>query len=258
MSDAWARIAELSTANLEALVDNRLAAISIPNFATKEECQTFSSALKDVPLQYYKVGRPAGYVGTTFIQYMNREKKAYFESVSSAASDVQAVTSRSFDPVDRFIHKIKEKTDFSASIAREPDFGQYFVGIIRILSGGNDIHIDFAPQFAKDHVVGKIAAQLTWNVYIDEASSGGETTIWNQPWTPTGDSEQDAKYPHFTKQALENVESLTFKTRAGEVMIFNSRNPHQVEVTGASESLNRIGLGSFMGQSSERDLILWS
>ncbi len=258
MSDGWARSAALSTESLEALLDNRIAAIAIPGFATRDECQAFAVALSDVPLQYYKVGRPAGYVGMTFIQYMRKGKEEYFENVASAAENVRRVTSRSFDPVERFIRRLGEGTNFSVSVAHEPGYGQYFAGIIRILSGGNDIHIDFAPQFAKDHVVGRIAAQLTWNVYVDDAASGGETTIWNRPWMPTGDPEQDSRYPHFTREELAGAEAFAFKARAGDVMIFNSRNPHQVEVTGRSETLNRIGLGSFMGRAGARELILWS
>lgn len=258
MATNWARIAELSTESLTDLVENRIAAVTIPDFSTLEECKEFAAVLDEVPLQYYRVGRPAGYVGTTFIQYMNNPKQDYFDNVADAFSAVQSVTSHSFDPLSRFIDLINRETDYSMAVAQEPGCGSYFAGIVRILSGGNDIHIDFAPQFANDHCVGNVTSQLTWNVYIDEPESGGKTTIWNKPWMRTGNAEEDAKYPQFTREGLKDAESFVFEARAGSVMIFNARNPHQVETTPSSEKLNRIGVGSFIGQANKDQLILWS
>lgn len=258
MNGNWARVGELNTENLGDLVENRIAALLIPDFATAEECNEFSAALDNAPLQYYTVGRPAGYVGMTFIQYMNNPKQDYFDNVAAASADVRSVTSRSFDPVSRFVELIEQKTDYRMSVAEEPGYGSYFAGIIRILSGGNNIHIDFAPQFAHDHVVGQVTAQLAWNVYIDQPPVGGKTTIWNRPWRRTGNAEEDAKYPEFTEEELESAEALVFEARAGSVMIFNARNPHQVATTPESKRLNRIGAGSFIGQAADRELILWS
>lgn len=258
MSNDWARQVELTTENLTDLIENRVAAIRLPGFATMEECRAFSAAVGRTSLQYYKVGRPAGYVGTTFIHYMNRPKRDYFDEAASARSAVRTVTDQSFDHLARFIDTVQQKTDYSIAVADEPDYGSYFAGIIRILCGGNNVHIDFAPQFAKDHVVGEVTAQLTWNVYVDEPRSGGETIIWNKPWIPTGNPEEDSKYPHFTREELQDVDSFVFKAQAGDVMIFNSRNPHQVEITTDVQKLNRIGAGSFIGRAGARDLVLWS
>jgi hypothetical protein len=256
--DQWARYMELSTASLSDVIENRVAAVRIPDFATAEECQTFAAALNEAPLQYYKVGRPAAYLGMTFIQYMNRPKRDYFDEAPEAFSAVEHVTSRSFDPLKRFIDLIHNRTSYSVAVAQEPGHGSYFAGIVRILSGGNDIHIDFAPKFAVDHAVGRVDAQLTWNLYIDEPETGGETIIWNKPWMPTGNKEEDAKYIPYTADELSDAQTFTFKPRIGNVVIFNSRNPHQVQIAMAERRLHRIGMGSFVGRAGARDLVLWS
>lgn len=255
----WARETSLSTESLTDLIENRVAAIRIPDFATAEECRGFADALADADLRYYQVGRPAGYVGTTFVHYMKRPKGDYFGDVETAFAGVHAVTDRAFDPLTRFQEVIRQRTGYTIGVAQEPGYGRYFAGIIRILSGGNDIHIDFAPQFATDNIVGRVGTQLTWNVYIDEDYSGGETTIWNKPWDWTGDPVEDAKYPHFTREQLRDEEQYVFRGKAGSVVIFNSRNPHQVvEIGEGHAALTRIGMGSFIGNIGDRDLIMWS
>lgn len=259
MSNAWAQALSLSTESLAALIENRIAAIVIPDFATIEECSRFSKALSNTSLQYYKVGRPAGYVGTTFVHYMKRPKGDYFDDVEAAFSAVRKITDQAFDPLSRIQELIHQKTDYTIGLARESGYGPYFAGIIRDLSGGNDIHIDFAPQFAKDNAVGHVRAQLTWNVYIEQAASGGETTIWNKPWDWTGDPLVDSKYPHFTREELADAEDYVFKAKPGSVVIFNSRNPHQVvEVAEGIPPLSRVGMGSFIGNDQGQNLVMWS
>lgn len=256
----WARMAPLSTRSLDDLIANRVAAVEIKDFATPEECRQFAEVMSKTVLEYYKVGRPAGYVGTTFVHYMKRPKQDYFDDVDAAYAAVKAVTDQAFDPLERFKAIVREKTEYSAEVAFEPEHGSYFAGIIRNLSGGANIHIDFAPQFARGkNIVGDVSTQLAWNIYIDQPLVGGETSIWNKQWDWTGDPVEDAKYPEFTREGLEGVERLTFKGTPGSVVIFNSRNPHQVhEIPEGDDSNNRIGMGSFMGPLGERNLVMWS
>jgi hypothetical protein len=258
MSD-WAKMVPLSTQGLDDLINNRVAAIVIPDFATQEECQQFAKVISQTALEYYKVGRPAGYVGTTFVHYMKRPKGDYFNDVAAASSAVKAVTDQAFDPLERFKNTIRKHTDYAIGLAEEPGYGSYFAGIIRNLSGGANIHIDFAPQFAKGkNVVGEVETQMAWNVYIDQPYVGGETTVWNKQWNWTGDPVEDSKYPEFTREGLSGVESLTFKGKPGSVVIFNSRNPHHVHEVPQGVANNRIGMGSFMGPVGSRNLIMWS
>ncbi|MBA2673895.1 2OG-Fe(II) oxygenase [Ramlibacter sp.] len=259
MTSTWARAAALSAESLDDLAENRVAAICIPDFATAQECRGFAQALSQTPLRYYEVGRPAGYVGTTFVHYMKRPKRDYFDDVQAAFAAVHVVSGRAFDPLARFQDLIRQRTGYAIGVAQEPGYGSYFAGIVRILSGGNDIHIDFAPQFAKNNLVGQVGCQLTWNAYMDDTSSGGETTIWNKLWDWTGDPAEDAKYPQFTRDQLAGQESYVFKPKMGSVVIFNSRNPHQVvEVAQGGDALHRIGMGSFMGKLGGRNLVMWS
>lgn len=106
-----------------------------------------------------------------------------------------------------FIRRVVDAIDRSVAVAQELGFGECLAGVIRILSGGNDVQLDVAPQFAKDHVVGRIAAQLTWHVYIDEADSGGEATIRKRRWSPTGGPKQDSRYPHVIREEFAGTES---------------------------------------------------
>ncbi|MCC8372592.1 MULTISPECIES: 2OG-Fe(II)-dependent halogenase WelO5 family protein [Photorhabdus] len=254
MSSRWVsnELVKLSSESLQAIIDNKIPAAMIDDFATPKETEQLSSAILSMKAKPYEFGRPGFYLGNTLAHYRDQPKEQYFAQVSVAEQDRIQIINQAFDPVDRFMQYINHDTNFSISVAEEPGFGPYFTGIVRIISGGSDLHVDYAPTFAKGNlVVGDISTQLAWNLYILSPSQGGETVIYNQPFKNTT---IDKIYKPYDSALLVNCESFTFRPQVGSVVIFNTTNPHIV----LPASGNRIATGSFIGVLNEKKLILWS
>ena len=83
---------ELTTQNLGLLLDNKIPAIRVRNFATADECAAFSAAAKQGNMQYYNVADRIGYIGLAQYQYRWTKTKAEFlADVPKAQADVEAV-----------------------------------------------------------------------------------------------------------------------------------------------------------------------
>ncbi|WCG82664.1 2OG-Fe(II)-dependent halogenase WelO5 family protein [Pectobacterium sp. A5351] len=257
MESTWKlnELVELSSESLQSLIHNEIPAIVINNFASFEEAAQFADAVSQMETKAYEFGKPGAYLGNPLSHYRNRPKEEYFAQVNAAEYERMQVAEKSFDPVARFIQVMKEKTDFAVSIAAEPDFGSYFAGIIRLISGGSDLHVDYAPIFARGSMsVGDISAQLAWNFYA-ASPKGGETVIYNRPYQFTS---VDKVYKAYDSSLVEGCDSFAFKPMIGSVVIFNTSNPHAVLPNAVGEKGVRIATGSFIGLSENYKLVLWS
>lgn len=251
--------AELSRESLEALLADEIPAIRIRNFASREECASFAEAVRRAGLKFYSVARRIGYIGMAQYEYRwNRPKEDYFRDVPAADAARDAIQAASFDAVRRLIERLQEHYPVGRVGIAEEELGSYFAGIIRQASEGVDLHADFAPFNAPTYVIGTIDAQLGWNFYAEELVSGGETTVYHAPWSPEvrpGEIPQSYNLPH---SIVEGAETFTFTPNIGDVVIFNTRNPHEISGGVAGPGRERISIGSFIGRLPNRDLVMWS
>ena len=58
--------------------------------------------------------------------------------------------------------------------------------------------------------------------------------------------------------AVEDAQSFTFRPEEGEVVFFNSRNPHEVFPVAEPNGKNVIAVAPFIGRKPNGDLHLWS
>ena len=98
---------ELNKDNLIALLNNDIPAIRIKNFATSEECSSFSGAVERAGLKYYSVKKKIGYIGMAQYEYRwGRPKDDYFSDVQEANKRQRVVFSESFDVIQRLIDMV--------------------------------------------------------------------------------------------------------------------------------------------------------
>ncbi|MCW5749990.1 MAG: hypothetical protein KIT81_02500 [Alphaproteobacteria bacterium] len=257
----WTSFAEapLTRANLLALIENRIPAIRIRNFATPEECRRFSDAVEAVGCKYYSVGRKIGYIGLAQYEYRwNRPKADYFRDAAEAYRQQQALTERSFDAVGRLMEYLRPFTEAGIKIADEAEFGRYYAGIARVASEGVDLHADWAPLNSPAYDIASIDGQLGWNFYAEELVEGGDTIVHNAPWAPECAPGEIPKSYGLSYDIVEGAPKFTFKAIAGDVVIFNTRNPHEIAAGVAGPRRNRVSIGSFIGRMPDRQLVLWS
>ena len=59
------------------------------------------------------------------------------------------------------------------------------------------------------------------------------------------------------REHMHDIESFTYRARVGDVVIFNSRNPHEVS-PGAPAGEGRLQVGSFVGRMPNDALVLFA
>ena len=258
---------DLTAESLHALFENRIPALRVRAFATSKECLSFVDAIAEVGMQHvYNFANAddekmsdyqTGYIGLTHYNYRHQPKSAYFDEVPQAYEFRGKVISRTFDPVQRMIDTLQSLTDHQVAIAEESDGQRLYAGIIRNATGGGALHADFAPFTAPALVTGRINAQISWNLWVEHPSWGGETTVHHSPWTPDpSESGIPEQYP-LDAALVEGVEKHVYYPSVGDAIFFNTRNPHEIS-PGANGDKPRLQIGSFVGRLPSGDMILWS
>ena len=254
----WHTTAEqpLSADSLGAVFDNEVPVVRIKAFCPPEECRAFSAAIAKGRMQTYRLA-PVGYIGMAQVEYRwGHQKSEYFEAAARAWADWHDVVDAAWDPLDRLIRVLSEVSGVPVGVAQEPGFGRLFAGIIRRASHGIGRHADYAPFNAPDYRIGQIDAQLAWNLFLEVPRSGGETILYNRPWTAeVGPGEEPPMSYGLGDEVIAGAASVRYAARPGDVVIFNSRNPHEVP---PGEGGERLQIGSFIGRQPDGSLVLWS
>lgn len=80
----------------------------------------------------------------------------------------------------------------------------------------------------------------------------------NAPWSPQvlrGEIPQSYDLP---RAAVAGALTFCYVPTASDVVIFSSRNPHEVVGGPAAQGRDRIGIGSFLGRMPDRSLVMWA
>ena len=253
----------LSQSSLAALFANEIPAIRIPNFCTADECAAFERAIDVAMAQgamsYYSFEPPLGYIGMSQFEYRHKPKRAYFDDVPEASRRQRIVLERSFDAVGRMLEMIEANYDREVAVAAEPD-GPYFAGNIRDSSNGASLHADFAPYSAPGYVIGDVTEQISWNLFVSVPEVGGRTTVYNVFWQAEvkPGAVVENKPGSFSWDKVEGAQRYVYQPRAGEVVIFNSRNLHIFEGGKADSRRRRLQINAFVGKLPHGDLVMWS
>jgi hypothetical protein len=232
----------------------------MPGFATEEECRALCDAIRSGAV----AGRAAqtstmNLIGANFSNHAGT-KDEYFEHVKSSYSDVgRLYEAAGFNPLQRMIDRLKAIWPGEVGVAQEPGYGRYFAGGFKTRSTSGHMHYDFAPHTAPDYAIGGIVDQLGWNLYLEMPKNTGETITYRRP-VP-----RDLKLGGGAARALDidrnyvaGAESFTFRPEIGDVVIINTRNPHDIIVGDVAPGEWRAQTSSFIGRLPNGDLILWS
>lgn len=246
---------EMNSKNFQALLRNEIPSIRISKFASEEECNKLALAIEKIGFDFYKnVLPPIGRIGITQFEHRNRDKSEYFEAVKKAKETYEQVTSLSFDPLKRLMTILRQNASSKVQIAYENEaYGYYFAGLIRHINIAL-LHLDFAQLDAPNWAIENIISQLVWNLYVKAPSQGGVCKVYNRQWQP-----EDEKYRTPGSYGYDYSLVATSEVKhniplTGDLVIFNSRNFHEV-VPAIGE---RITISSFIGKMPEGDLVFWS
>lgn len=260
---SWQEVANgLSEANLRALIDGEVPAIRMPGFATPEECRQFCGAIRAVAA----AGKQAQtaqmtLLGANFSNYVGHDKEGYFESVGpSYALTAQVAEAAGFDPLARMMQQLRACWPAIVDVAEEPGYGRYFAGGIKTRVTSGHLHYDFTPHTARGFAIAGVIDQLGWNLYLDMPAGTGQTVTYRRPVPRDGGARGGgaARVLNLDETYVAGAESFTFMPEVGEVVIINTRNPHDIIVENVPEGEWRAQTSSFIGRLTDDRLILWS
>jgi len=248
---------------LPALASNEIAAIQIAQFLNRQDLDIVIKNMSKQEIAWYENKEfQQGRIGinATGFGYEADGKKRYFDLTPQAAKSRDEIFKGASNPIDKII-TFFSSNGFNASVATEPKMqnAQYFAGLVRAMGAKSTLHFDYAPNQLPGWSVSDADEQYGLVLYLQMPTEGGELTVYNRPWQPedelhNNDIGQKGTYG-FTEDFLESVPHATILPAAGDLIVFKSRNFHQVGAINSDKP--RLGLTTFMSLK-DRSLSLWS
>ncbi len=251
---------QLSRDNLTRLLSNDLACIRVPGFISDQDVASTLDALTAAKFDYYKdVVPPIGRIGITQFEH-GADAEGYFAAADRSNTYRRALFRDTVDPVDQVRSALSDAWGDSVDLAEGSDGHPYFAGLVRYMSEAL-LHCDWAPLDAPGWTIGQIVEQLTWNVYYRVPEIGGEAVVYNRPWTEIVEAHKIPGSYGYDPHLVEDVERVVLKPSAGELVLFNPRNLHEVwRSSDPSDEIPqpRVSVSSFIGHLPSGQLVLWS
>jgi hypothetical protein len=248
---------------LPELASNEIAAIQIDQFLSTQDLSTVIENMGKQKIEWYankefQQGRIG--INATGFGYDVGGKQKYFELTPQAAKSRDEIFNDASDPIGKII-KFFSSNGYNTSIATEPDMqnAPYFAGLIRAMGAKSTLHFDFAPNQLPGWSVSDAEEQFGLVLYLQMPKEGGELTVYNRPWQPEDESNnkdvgQKGRYG-FTEDFIAGTPYVTILPKAGDLVVFKSRNFHQVAAINSDRP--RLALTTFMSLK-DGSLSLWS
>lgn len=261
MSLKWkAPTAKFSQDALQDLFANRIGSIVCSGFLNEQENAELWSRLDREGFGQYEYGYDeadvpqATHIFDTHYLFESKSIDDYRQSCQRSTEVYRRVCQdMAFDPVDRLLRLVQSHNADAVTIAREQDFA-YFPCIARELNDSVLLHADFAPYTAGTWSIQDVVAELAWNIYLSKPKSGGECEVFNRPWILRDNAHIVAQTYGYDGSVVAGAESLKIAPKAGELVLFNSRNFHQV----LKAEGRRVALGGHLGLLPDGRILAWS
>lgn len=244
-------IPTLDLAGFSALVEGRLPAVRIPDFASLDECSALSRQLLTDSLRTHTIPAVVRLGISQYQQGICDSKDGYFAQAAELRSGFSRMFADSFDPLTRFTEHLRS-TGVDTGIMHEPDGRAYWAGSGKLRTGDSPLHVDFAPQDSPGWAVEEATAQLAWNLYL-ETSDGGYLQVWDRRWERGLDVHQSDKTYAFDPSVVDDATALEVIPVVGDIVVVNSRYFHAVTRTS-----HRLSFGSFISVFADGSARLWS
>ncbi len=247
---------------LPLLATNNIAAIKISNFFDQNELDIIVKNINEHDISWYKDAEyRQGRIGISATEYHSKinGKDLYFKLVPECVRVKDEMFSGVSEPIQKII-KLFSK-DYVVSLAHEPSMHNavYFSGLVRAMGAKSTLHFDYAPSQLPGWEVSASEEQFAIVLYLQMPSVGGELIIYNHPWIPEDNIYNEdifEKGPNgFNPSFLQNERPTKIFPETGDLIIFRSRNFHQVEQISPGET--RLTLNSFLTLKND-SLSMWS
>ncbi len=246
---------------LRLLVTGEAPAIHLDGFAAREECERLCRAVHDGAAPGREAATsPMRIFGGNLSNFRGASRAEYFADVERSYRAVGALYAASFDPLERMLETLRRAWDGPVDVAREePPFGRYFAGCVKSRGEGSALHYDFVPFLLAGYGICDILEQLSWNLYLEVPDGTGATTVYDAMVRERPPGQGRTFWDNLLPpETVARASAYTFVPKVGEVVLFNTRCPHSIEVELDDDALRRTQVGSFIGLKPDESLVLWS
>jgi hypothetical protein len=249
-------LSELTHESLQALLNNEVGVVTVPEFISGEQCEEICGPLLEAPDWSFYEGSspPLGRLGIT--QYEHYESKgAYLDSAPVATARRSEILAPTPDPIDTVIDAFDGAWPARVGLVEE-DGRPYFAGVFRRGRGGVAIHADWGPRDGVGWAIERITGQFAWNLFFSSPGGGGELIVYDYLWEPEVENHARQRFHDYDPKLFESSRRVEVTPEPGMLMVFNSRNAHAVGTSNTGD--DRVAVGSFIGVTDEGDLGFWS
>ena len=249
---------------LPSLAANEIAAIKISHFLDDEALSIIIKNMGNQQIEWYENKEfQQGRIGINATGFAHEAdgKKKYLDLTPEATKARDEIFAGTQSPIDKII-EFFSVDGYNVSIATEPSMNNtpYFAGLIRAMGAKSTLHFDYAQTQLPGWSMSETNEQFGLVLYLQMPTKGGELNIYNRPWQPQDDSYNNdlggQKGTHgFTEDFIADTPYATVSPKAGDLVVFKTRNFHQV--AGIESDKPRLGLTTFMSLKGD-DLFLWS
>lgn len=253
------RVSTVECHHLAALAIGEVDAIRISNFATPESCEFLAaSILRSDLLGDYDNARLISRVGKSFFETETPEsRKHYFAKSIQWIREMRELCEPMLTPIDKLRLALDEAWPSGATLA-SMEGDRLFAGLARIFKRGSfsEIHQDNllwdAPHsnFSRE-----LTAQFAANTYLKMPNNGGALNLWRTELSKEQYDQWKNEGSYGLNSCFLPPPDITLVPKVGELIIFNSRRPHEV----TDGDGDRIAWSSFIGVRRRCDaLTIWS
>jgi 2OG-Fe(II) oxygenase superfamily len=267
----------LTRADLQDMLDNAAGILQVSCYLNedvtsygKRQIQSRYGDLTHYRGKGYKGGtRRVLKLGAAQSEYTDKDPAEYFACALNHNARRRSLFPVGADPVDQVLATLTSIWPRDVDIAKAANGMQYCLGLARI-SRGSFLHFDSAAAYDApkekgwspiDHATAQVAVNLILD--IPPSGNGGELMVWDLQYESTADRWRKPQAHHdFFPRIVNGHRAAIAAPEIGDLIIFNSRNFHQVvPVTSREGDSERIALTFFVGTVPDDDgqrLVAWS
>lgn len=247
---------------LQLLFDNMLDKITINDFLSPDEIQSFLKALYQQPEWktadiakehdhlFAKKAKPMQLFSSQYMVISHGINEEQYLSQCQIYHNVwqTIVNECGFDPFKKVVEYLKTQYDIAIAVASKQNL-HYCPAVVRDLAEEVLPHADFGPYDGPGWIINQVQKQIAWNLYLTHPGEGGDTLIYDYIWQ--NESVDEHSY------GIENLDKpikTKFSITPGKLILFNCRNFHAI----LKSSQPRIAIGGLFGETVNKQYIAWS
>lgn len=242
---------EITSADIQALSQNRLAFLVIPSFVPLLTAERVSyKILTEKEVEEYRNAQGVVKVADQMALFETtgsvEEKKRYFANAALWNRQVRELFAPEISPLDKLIGMLSKNTGRPAEFL-QADEGSCFAGLIRVLNKGALAHEDKLERDMKElSLKTRYCSQLAFNVYLQMPLQGGDICVWDRSMETEEYNKAIGDSYGIDPEKL-GPPSASYRPKAGEGIFFNPRNLHAVKKCD-DQWKQRITISCFVGQ----------